>query len=199
MTFYISDLHFGHANVLSYDNREFPDIETHDRSLIEKWNEAVSPSDTVWILGDISWYGSKKTEEILDSLNGTKNLCVGNHDGRILKSPEVRSRFAEIVPYKEITEDSGFGIVLCHYPIPCFNNHYYEWIHLYGHVHNSFEENMMRHVAYQMKKLYDKPCNMFNVGCMMPYMNYRPRTLSDIMMFASREQEKETVANDGGL
>ena len=70
--------------------------------------------------------------------------------------------------------------MLSHYPIPCFKNHYYDWYHLYGHVHSSFEWNMMERTKYEMTELYDKKCKMFNVGCMMPYMNYIPKTLSEI-------------------
>jgi hypothetical protein len=32
-----------------------------------------------------------------------------------------------------------------------------------------------------MKELYDKPCEMYNVGVMIPYMNYTPRTLDEII------------------
>ena len=88
--------------------------------------------------------------------------------------------FCEIVDYKEI-EDSDKFVVLSHYPIPCFNRHYYGAIHLYGHVHNSFEWNMMQHIKLEMKELYDKPCNMYNVGCMVPYMNFTPGTLEEII------------------
>ena len=42
----------------------------------------------------------------------------------------------------------------------------YGWYHLYGHVHSSFEWNMMERVKYEMKALYDKECHMYNVGCM---------------------------------
>lgn len=181
MTFYIADLHFGHKNILAFDNRPFPDVETHDAEIVKRWNEAVSPSDTVWILGDISWYGPQKTTEILASLNGTKNLCVGNHDGRLLKSRELRDQFAEIVPYKEIEFSREEGVVLCHYPIPCFNNHFYGWVHLYGHVHTGFEHNMMERVRYEMVSLYEKPCSMYNVGAMIPYMDYTPRTMEEIV------------------
>lgn len=181
MTFYIADLHFGHKNILAFDNRPFPDVETHDREIVRRWNEAVSPSDTVWILGDLSWYGPQKTTEIIASLNGVKNLCVGNHDGRLLKSRDLRDQFAEIVPYKEIEFSREEGVVLCHYPIPCFNNHFYGWVHLYGHVHTGFEYNMTERARYEMVSLYEKPCAMYNVGCMIPYMDYTPRTLEEIV------------------
>ena len=179
-TFFISDLHFGHKNVLAFDHREFSSIEEHDEALIRNWNNAVGIDDDVWVLGDISWRSPMKTVEILKRLNGTKHLCIGNHDHTLLRDKDVSSCFAEIVPYREIEID-GTGVVLCHYPIPCFNKHYYGWVHLYGHVHNSMEWNMMKHIQYQMEQLYDIPCRMYNVGCMISGMDYTPRTLQEIL------------------
>lgn len=178
-TFFISDLHFGHKNVLAYDNRQFPSVEAHDEALIEKWNSAVGIDDDVWILGDISWYPAMKTIDIFKRLNGIKHLCAGNHDKKLLRNEQVRALFVEIVDYKEIQYDD-VGIVLCHYPIPCYNHHFNNWIHLYGHVHNSFEWNIMKQVQYEMRELYQKPCRMYNVGCMIPGMDYTPRTLKEI-------------------
>lgn len=188
-TFFISDLHFGHKNVLAFDNREFPSIEAHDEALIRNWNEAVGIDDDVWILGDISWYGPMKTVEILKRLNGVKHLCIGNHDYKLLRNQDVRACFAEITPYREIEVD-GWGVVLCHYPIPCYNKHFYGWIHLYGHVHNGMEWNMMKQVQYQMKALYDSPCHMYNVGCMIPGMDYTPRTLQEILNNRYQEEDE---------
>lgn len=181
MNYYISDLHFGHKNSLSFDNRPFTDIEIHDRAIIGNWNDVVSIDDDVYILGDISWHNATKTIEIFKSLNGRKHLIKGNHDSKLLRNRELQSLFVEICDYKEIPLDNGRGIVLCHYPIPCFKNHYYGWIHLYGHVHNSFEYNMMESVKRQMEELYNIPCLMYNVGTMMPYMDYTPRMLEEIM------------------
>lgn len=191
-TFFIADLHFGHKNCLAYDNREFPSIEAHDEALIERWNNAVGIGDDVWILGDISWYSSMKTIEIFKRLNGTKHLCVGNHDKRLLKNKDVQSLFSEIVYYKELQLDDETGIVLSHYPIPCYNNHYYGWYHLYGHVHTSFEWNMMKQVQYEMKNLYGKDSRMYNVGCMVPGMDYTPRTLEEIKRIFDSQKDDET-------
>lgn len=180
-TYFIADLHFGHKNVLSYDNRPFTTVEENDQALIYNWNCAVGITDDVWILGDISWYPATKTIEIFNQLNGNKHLCVGNHDTKLLRNRDVQKLFVEIVDYKEIQLDSKNGIILSHYPIPCFKNHYYGWVHLYGHVHNSFEWNMMEHVKLEMEQLYDLPCKMYNVGCMIPYMDFTPRTLEQIL------------------
>ena len=50
MTFFTADLHFGHKNILAYDNREFASTEEHDEFLIEQWNSVVGIDDEVWIL-----------------------------------------------------------------------------------------------------------------------------------------------------
>lgn len=181
MNYYIADLHFGHENVLAFDNRPFKDIEEHDKELINRWNHVVGYDDDVYVLGDISWYNATKTIEIFEQLNGIKHLIIGNHDGRLLKNRELRNLFVEITHYKKIQSDHDSAIILSHYPIPCFDQHLYGAYHLYGHVHNSFEWNIMQRVRYEIETLYEKKCNMFNVGCMMPYMDYTPQTLEDIL------------------
>ncbi len=176
---YIADWHYGHSNVLAYDNRPFTSVEQMDEELIKRWNNAVNKDDTVYILGDMFWCKTTEAIPILDQLNGTKILIKGNHDR--CNDKTFASKFTKIDDYMEI-EDNGRKVVLCHYPIPCFKNHFYGWYHLYGHVHNSFEWNMTEHQKYIMRELYGKPCNMFNVGCMMDYMDYTPRTLDEILV-----------------
>ena len=187
--FFIADTHFGHENALAFDNRPFRTIEEHDKALIENWTNAVSRNDEVFILGDISWHNATRTNEIVSSLNGVKHLIVGNHDKKLLKNREFQSLFIEITDYKELSLSDKKGIVLSHYPIPCFNHHYYGWYHLYGHVHISFEWNMMERVKYEMETLYDKPCRMYNCGAMIDYIGYTPRTLGEIL--ASQEAARQ--------
>lgn len=184
---FIADLHLGHKNILAYDNRKFENIEEHDETIIENWNEAVDDGDDVYILGDISWHNPTKTIKILKRLKGNKHLIIGNHDRKLIKNKKFRAEFVEMADYKEITLPNEKVIVLSHYPIPCFNKHYYGWYHLYGHVHSSFEWNMMENIKYQMEELYDMPCKMYNCGAMMPYMNYTPKSLEEIENGAARK------------
>ena len=177
MIFYIADWHYNHANILSYDNRPFKTVEEMDAALVERWNATVTSADTVYVLGDMFWGGETKAVPVLDSLNGKKILIKGNHDR--CKNTEFRKRFDQISGYLEIT-DGDRHVVLCHYPMPCFKNHFHGWYHLYGHVHNSFEANMMEHDRMLLEDLYCRKCNMFNVGAMMPWMDYTPRTLDEI-------------------
>lgn len=122
---------------------------------------------------------------ILRSLKGQKFLIKGNHD-RCNDNKFLRE-FVKVTEYLEV-KDNGRTVILCHYPIPCFKNHFYGSFHLYGHVHNSFEWNMMEHDKYLMEELYTKPCQMFNVGAMMPWMDYTPRTLDEIIAANSHNE-----------
>ena len=145
MIYVTSDLHLGHENVIKFDNRPFQDVEEMDRTLIALWNETVSRKDTVYILGDFSWYGGKKTNEILKQLNGKKILIVGNHDNRFLDDEEFnRKLFAGIYDYFELKENH-VRYVMFHYPIADFHGKLKGAIHLYGHIHNtnqSLEESL---------------------------------------------------------
>lgn len=175
--FYIADWHYDHKNILHLDNRPFKDVTEMNAALIERWNNVVSNEDIVYSLGDMFWCNPATSMEVMDKLNGTKVLIRGNHDK---KNEELDKKFDQVVDYLEV-RDKDRHVVLCHYPIPCFKSHYYGWYHLYGHVHNSFEYNMMEHTKYLMEELYTKKCKMFNVGAMMPYMDYTPRTLDQII------------------
>ena len=186
--FYIADWHYGHANCIGFDNRPFIDVNEMNRELVNRWNNVVSAGDLVYVLGDMFWTKTSDTIPVLDSLNGQKFLVKGNHDR--VKDAQLAKRFVKIDDYVEI-EDGGNNIVLSHYPIPCFKNHFYGWYHLYGHVHSSFEWNMMEHTRYQMEALYDKQCNMYNVGAMMPWVNYTPRTLDEIVEGYNKYKEME--------
>ena len=41
MKLYISDLHFGHENVIRFDGRPFANADEMDLTLIELWNARV--------------------------------------------------------------------------------------------------------------------------------------------------------------
>ena len=102
--FYIADLHFGHNNIIRYDNRPFKTVEEMDRTFIVNWNKAVSNDDFVYILGDISWYDDDKTAQIFKQLNGTKVLIKGKHDN-IKRGSELAKCFTSVQDYAELYLD----------------------------------------------------------------------------------------------
>lgn len=127
----ISDTHFGHKNVITYDSRPFKDVAEMDEALIENWNSVVKPGDTIYHLGDFAFYSEDKVCGILERLNGNKILILGNHD-KVMRSEKVRSYFKLIVPYLEVYQDKQL-ICMFHYPIAEFNKSHHGSFHVHGH------------------------------------------------------------------
>ena len=176
-TFYIADLHFGHNNIIRYDNRPFVNADEMDNVLIHNWNKVVSNEDATYILGDVSWWNESKTVDILNQLNGVKILIKGNHDDI---SQKFAKCFSGIMDYAEYN-DSGTMVIMSHYPMPFWNGQFRDTIHLYGHVHNSHQWNIMENWMTEARALQDIPMRAYNVGCMMDWMKYTPRTLNEII------------------
>jgi calcineurin-like phosphoesterase family protein len=78
--FIISDTHFSHKNIITYEQRPFTEVDHMDSTMINNWNKVVSDNDLVFHLGDVSIAGAKRSEFILNQLNGRKILILGNHD-----------------------------------------------------------------------------------------------------------------------
>lgn len=97
--FFTSDHHFGHTNILKFCNRPFNSIDEMNEELIKRWNEKISPEDEVYHLGDFALTTSEQFKEIINRLNGTIYLIVGNHEGTALGN---RKRFKWIKEYYEL-------------------------------------------------------------------------------------------------
>lgn len=173
--FYISDLHIGHKNILSFDNRPFFNMQDMTETIISNWNKVVSNGDSVYVLGDMFWKNDNAAD-ILSRLNGDIYLVCGNHD-RL--NADMKRHIMWAKEYVEI-KDNGRDVVLCHYPIAHWRNADYGTIHLYGHIHQGRDSRPFDEYKVIMRKR-DAPYECYNVGCMLSYMNYTPRTLDEII------------------
>src|SRR5260370_16693943 len=78
--FFTADTHFGHGGALGFYRRPFASVAEMDAAMIERWNRAVGPTDSVWHLGDFAIRRSAdQVAALLDRLNGTKHLVIGNN------------------------------------------------------------------------------------------------------------------------
>ena len=108
----------------------------------------------------------------------------GNHDPMQFSRP-VRNMFQDITNLKEI-KDGGKHIVMCHYPIPFFRAGFSDTAYMfYGHVHRTkdyeYLTEMRKSINANRAGYGTASGNFINVGCMLPYMNYTPRTLDEII------------------
>lgn len=137
-TWFTSDLHFGHKNILKFTRRPWPTVDEMDVGLIDNWNNVVAPGDTVYIVGDFSFHKHQRTMEILAVLRGQKHLVKGNHD--VMLKKDALECFASVRSLKEVTVE-GQRITLCHYALRVWNqSHRGAWA-LHGHSHGTLVDD----------------------------------------------------------
>lgn len=141
--FFISDTHFGHANMLTFINydgtrmRPFDSVEEVDELMIENWNKMVKPTDKVYHLGDC-FYKSSNPDQIMSRLNGQKVLCRGNHDRR--EAQWYLKYFKDV----RATFHIDGNYLLGHFPIhPDSKGRFVRQLH--GHIH---AQEVMKQVWY---------------------------------------------------
>lgn len=205
MRYYIADLHFFHQAMNTHmDKRGFEDTQQMNTYMIEKWNQKVRKKDEVVILGDLSWGNVQDTNTLLQQLHGKLYMIQGNHD-RFLNHREANtSRFVWIKPYAEMS-DNNRKVVLCHYPILCYNGQYHltakgipKTYMLYGHVHDTKDQRLVEQFQQITRQTVITdvqgnerhiPCNMINCFCM--YSDYEPWSLDEwIQYYENRSGER---------
>ena len=192
--FFTSDLHFGHENVIRFDNRPFNTVEEMDEEMIKRWNTKVGKGDIVYVLGDFIWKAAtNEAVSVIRRLNGQIILIKGNHD-RFLHNAAAKKALAGIKDYDDICVTLEDGTtrrcILSHYFVPFYNGHRYQAIHLHGHSHLTEEAAEESRITTELnEKGYD--LKIYNVGCM--YWNYTPVTLDEILERKAYEQANKNV------
>lgn len=173
--FYISDLHLGDLETMEIDNRPFETIGEQNRKIISNWNEVVGIDDNAYIIGDFSEYDLDMTRDILNRLNGNKIIILGNHDNKEMYDTLVKE--GVVTKTYEVLEinDNGYNIIMCHYPIFSWKNKKKGSIHLYGHLHIPSNKGIRDFIESDLMS------NSYNCGCMIRHINYKPRTLDEII------------------
>lgn len=155
---FISDTHFGHANIIRLSNRPFADVEEMNETMVENWNRVVKPGDTVYHLGDAVMGKFEENIKIISQLNGNKFLVPGNHD-RVssVEKESRRDRFRAdyeangftILPEIVTGSIGGVPVYMSHYPFEGDSHDGDRFTHLrpkrygmpvvHGHVHEKWK------------------------------------------------------------
>lgn len=106
--------------------------------MIEAHNKKVSPSSTVYFLGDFSFGDAQQTKSVISRMNGHKHLIYGNHDKVILGDLSIQNMFESVQFYKVINL-SGKRIVGFHFPMREWDQMHRGAYHLFGHVHGGLD------------------------------------------------------------
>ena len=102
---------------------------------------------------------------------------------RLLSCISIGSYFSpyweSIEQYAEVNDENRL-VILSHYPILFYKNQHYGAVMLYGHVHNTREWSLVEKWKKEQWAM-GIPSRLINVGCMMEYMRYAPRTLTELL------------------
>lgn len=203
MRYYIADSHFFHGALNNQmDQWGFASVEAMNEYMLYRWNSRVCVNDEVVILGDLSWGNAEETNRLLEQLHGRLYLIQGNHDRFLQDKAYNAGRFEWIRPYEEL-KDNKRKVILCHYPVMCYNGQYRtdeagnpKTYMLYGHVHNTQDQRLMEQfqkITHETSsigpdgEIRNIPCNMINCFCM--YSDYTPLTLDEWIVCERRRRE----------
>lgn len=174
---FISDTHFGHANIIRYSNRPYKDVDEMNEMMIQEWNKLVKPGDLVYHNGDFAFLPTDKLEKLLRRLSGSIHLVLGNHDKDIIKNRNQllkQGKLATIQHYNELNVD-GQKIILFHYGCRVWNKSHHGSILLYGHSHGSLPP-------------FGKSVDI-GVDCKEITHEYRPIHLDEVLKYMSKREQ----------
>lgn len=80
MRYFTSDLHFGHAAIITFCGRPYFNTQDMNESLIYNINAIVEPEDTLYILGDFSFQHKDTNVKYVKDIKCPTVLIRGNHD-----------------------------------------------------------------------------------------------------------------------
>ncbi|MBL7077590.1 MAG: metallophosphoesterase [Kiritimatiellae bacterium] len=151
-TWFTSDYHLGHWNIIRLCDRPFANVEEMDQAIIERHNACVGNADTVYDLGDFAFRCSAEYAAArLHRLNGRRRLLLGNHD-KPLRQAHKRGLLDDLMESDRLTliGDSdprvqtalrvsieGQEIVLAHFAQRSWHGAFRGSWHLYGHSHGN--------------------------------------------------------------
>lgn len=144
-TFFTSDTHFFHENIIKYCRRPYKHADHMNQELIKNWNRVVGENDHIWHLGDVSFGNVKQTEGVLWQLKGIKHLIIGNHDRKGRSKELDWSKFFVTQHDYYRLNVNNCKFVLCHFPFSSWERGYYN---MHGHWHSTpgdYHSKWMQH------------------------------------------------------
>lgn len=149
--FFTSDHHFGHKNILKYQERPFSSVSEMDEALVDAWNKVVGDDDIVYHLGDFTLGDLDKSKAYFKKLKGMIHVVPGGHDQWLMNFKADRDVILSasglpvlILPplYSLDIPSKGkypLTVVMCHYAMRVWDRSHYGSLHLYGHSHGRLQ------------------------------------------------------------
>jgi len=169
-TWFISDTHFDHSNIIGFCARPFADVNEMNNILVDNWNNTVKKQDRVYFLGDMAYgRGSRPKEYWLPFLNGKIIFILGDHD----KNKE-NTKLSEKLEY------NGQKFLLIHDPKEK-PSEWDGWI-IHGHTHNN---ELVNHPLINTKQKTVNVC--------VELIKYTPINFDKIIQFLENKTSRLSI------
>lgn len=172
-TYFTSDSHFRHKNILGFENRPFETLEEMNEGLIAAWNNVVKKGDIVYHLGDFCFGSYAKWVEIIEQLNGEIILVKGNHDSSdTIKKLHKNGYLKEIHMVGYYMKTNGYVLNLTHYPLEIGNR--VKNFNISGHIHG-YPSRMLNqiNVGIDSPLNFDRPFGQpIHIDELITYLDY---------------------------
>lgn len=218
-TFFTSDLHLNHANIIKYCNRPFLSesdkealrnnggtwknedgclkwrisreaVEMMNVAIIGAINDYVTVNDTLWILGDFAFSGGENYRKVCSKMRDQiKCRTVNLVFGNHDKRSVIKDLFNETYDLRH-EEIDGVSLVMCHYCLLTWDRAHHGVIQAYGHSHSTLTPWLDEHLPG--KKMLDVGIdNAFKV-----LGEYRPFSLQEVVQYCEQRATMQQPAVD---
>ena len=136
---FTADTHFAHPNILKHmplRGEAFETIIDMEDCFIDIVNSMVKPKDLLIIAGDFCWKAGRAGHFRQRIQAKEIHVAMGNHDAASLKN------HVSVCRNMLFEKFNGIWFHISHYPILSWRKQHHGGIHLYGHSHSLFEEQL---------------------------------------------------------
>lgn len=142
---FMSDLHYNHANVIKFNKRPFETVEEMNEYIEEELAVKVQHNDVIFDMGDLFWRTSENKMKDVIKLAGPKEWykILGNHDKYdVYKKSYIGSMFTQIADLMDINVNylgKNYKLMLCHYPMISWYQKSRGSFGIFGHCHGNID------------------------------------------------------------
>jgi calcineurin-like phosphoesterase family protein len=168
-TWFVSDPHFDHTNIIKYCYRPFMNKEEMNKTILENWNSRIELYNVTFFLGDMA-FGRESREPLwwAKLVHGNIYYVKGSHDNGVKSGSLGTTLIRGIYDYITL-EYKGLWFALIHDPDRLPNNVGYDWL-IHGHHHSN---NLIEYPLIDRKK--------HKMNLSMELTGYCPVNLTKIM------------------
>ena len=152
----ISDLHIGHASVIDYTHRPFPDVDAMDDTLWGNLTAALAPDKVLVVVGDLAMAVAidEDMRQRVCSLDcRRRHLVLGNHD--LTGAGRLRVQGFDSI-WSLMVSGGEPPLIWTHYPLDEVPDGY---INIHGHVHDD-PPRRTPHINVSVEQLDYEPVSL---------------------------------------